>query len=92
MGFMVEEGLQSNGLQERSGSLSESLGGSDCVLAVLAGEVGVTPVQFDYGPAAFANESKARGSEAGPYGFQLEGLSAAAMAEFYHIAGEPEAG
>jgi hypothetical protein len=90
MGFMVEEGLQSNGLQERSGSLSESLGGSDCVLAVLAGEVGVTPVQFDYGPAAVADEGEAWVAEACSDWFQGEGLGAASMTELYRITGKPD--
>jgi hypothetical protein len=60
-------------------------------LAVLAGEVGVFPIQFDNCPAAFANESKARGSEARSDGFQVEGLGTAAMAEFNRTAGEPDA-
>lgn len=91
MGFMVEEGLQSNGLQERSGSLSESLGGSDCVLAVLAGEVGVTPVQFDYGPAAVADEGEAWVAEAGFDWLELEGLGSTGMGEFHGITGKAEA-
>ena len=92
MGFMVEEGLQSNGLQEWPGAFAEGLGGTDCVMAVLAGEIGVAPVQLDDCPAAVADEGEARISEAGLDGFQAKGLGTVAMAEFYRIAGEPEAG
>ena len=91
MGFMVEEGLQSNGLQERSGSLSESLGGSDCVLAVLAGEVGVFPVQLDDCPAAITHKGKARITKAGLDGFEAEGLGTAGMTEFDRTAGKADA-
>jgi hypothetical protein len=92
MGFMVEEGLQSNGLQEWPSTFAEGLRGTDCVMAVMAGEIGVAPVQLDYSLSAGTDEGEARISEARPDGFEAKGLGAAAMAEFYCIAGEPEAG
>ena len=91
MGFMVEEGLQSNGLQERSGSLSESLGGSDCVLAASAGEVRVFPVQFDDCPAAITDEGVAEVAEPGLDVFQGKGLGSTAVTEFNRTAGKPNA-
>jgi hypothetical protein len=92
MGFMVEEGLQSNGFQEWPGAFAEGLGGADCVMAVLAGEVGVAPVQLDYSLSAGTDEGEARISEARPDGFEAKGLGATSLGEFDRITGQPEAG
>ena len=92
MGFMVEEGLQSNGLQEWPGSFPRVCEARialwQCWQARLAWR------QYSLITALPQSQTKAkRGvSEAGLDGFEAKGLGAAAMAEFYRIAGEPEAG
>ena len=78
-------------LQDWPGAFVEGPGDVSRLMAPAAGEIGVAKIQLEDRLSALADKCKTEVTEAGFDGFEAEGLRAASMGEFYHIARESDA-